>query len=377
MLALVGGPDALAEDGANPWSAWSASPIAIDLTTLEPMERDALALCGAGDAGLRDTARAIVERKLRGRPGPELDEIARIQRAVGEPHPWARAWIGSGRALDDESIMARLESWLGLGAKPRLRRCGVAIARSHGSSAMVVVATDALADLAPIPTRVRPGQWITVEARLRVPATGGHVIVLGPANSPLLLPTSFDGWMLRARFAPDQPGKFALQVVADVAGGPRPVIEATVFAGVEPPWDEDPRSAPGEDQDDANQSDDERLAEMISAARRSLGLPLLVRDWRLDAVARDHAGRMARAHELAHEVGDGDPVERLRAAGVDARHVGENVAHAATLPLAHRSLWASPSHRANLLRREFRRVGVSVVHDERGDVWLVEAFAGS
>ena len=68
-------------------------------------------------------------------------------------------------------------------------------------------------------------------------------------------------------------------------------------------------------------------------------------------------------------------IERLRVAGMDARYVGENVAHASTVSLAHRSLWASPSHRANLLRREFDRLGVAVVRDERGDAWVVEMLA--
>jgi uncharacterized protein YkwD len=85
---------------------------------------------------------------------------------------------------------------------------------------------------------------------------------------------------------------------------------------------------------------------------------------------------MAAAHELAHDAGDGDPLERLRNAGLDACDAGENVAHAASVPLAHRTLWASPSHRANLLGREFDRLGVAVVRDEHGDAWAVETFAG-
>jgi uncharacterized protein YkwD len=85
---------------------------------------------------------------------------------------------------------------------------------------------------------------------------------------------------------------------------------------------------------------------------------------------------MAMARELAHDVGDGDPLERLHVAGLDPRSAGENVAHAATVPLAHRALWASPSHRANLLGREYDRVGVGVARDTHGDVWVVETFAG-
>ncbi len=86
---------------------------------------------------------------------------------------------------------------------------------------------------------------------------------------------------------------------------------------------------------------------------------------------------MAAARALAHDAGDGDPSERMQFAGVTAGTSGENVAHAATVALAHRALWASPSHRANLLRREFEDVGVAVVRDDRGDAWVVETFAGN
>ena len=81
-------------------------------------------------------------------------------------------------------------------------------------------------------------------------------------------------------------------------------------------------------------------------------------------------------HRLAHDVGDGDAMARLRAAGLEPDDAGENVAHAATVALAHRAMWASPSHRANMLRRDFDRLGLAVVRDDRGQVWAVEIFTG-
>jgi uncharacterized protein YkwD len=240
---------------------------------------------------------------------------------------------------------------------------------------LVVVAVDALADLAPLPTRARAGQWLTVEARLHAPAHGGRVVVMDTDAAPRTVPSWFDGTTLHARFAPERPGEIAVQVVANLATGPRPVLEATVFADMDPPTREAHRAAPGEDAA-GGAGDDERLAAMVAAARTFAGLPGLARDARLDAVSRQHAARMAAAHELAHDAGDGSPLERLGAAGLDPREAGENVAHAPSVPLAHRALWSSPSHRANLLGREFDRLGVAVVRDEHGDAWAVETFAG-
>jgi uncharacterized protein YkwD len=371
-VALVGISVAWGTQAQEPaWAAWSASPVALDPKSLDPLERAALEACGPGEAGLRHTAEAILERKRRGLPLADLDAIAAAQRAAGEPHPWARAWAVSAASLERDAVLPRLRTWLGTGGRASLRRCGVATGPSRdGQRTLVVVAVDALADLAALPTRARAGQWLTVEARLRVPASGGRVILLGPSGAPRTVPTWFDGSTLRARFAPDRPGELAVQVVADLAGGPRPVVEATVLADVDPPATDAPQPAPGEEVATAA-SDADTLAAMIAAARSASGVPTLVRDPRLDAVAARHAARMASAHELAHDAGDGDPAERVRAAGVDARDQGENVAHAPTLALAHRAIWRSPSHRANLLG-PFERLGVAIVRDERGDAWVVE-----
>jgi uncharacterized protein YkwD len=374
VVALLSSPAAASPDEpAIAWSAWTASPIAIDSHTLAPLEQEALLRCGSPDAGLVETARWVLARKLRGLPTPEFDEIAWMQRAAGEPHSWARAWVATGGTLEQGATWARLDAWLGAPATSAPRRCGTATgAAADGARTLVVVAVDALADLAPLPTRARPGEWLTVEARLRVPAAGGEVILLGPSGLPRRVPTSFRGSTLRARFAPDRPGKFELQVVADVAGGPRPVLEAILFAGVEPTAQSGGSRAPGEEAADDRLDDGDSLARMMTAARASVGLPPLVRDARLDAVARAHAAQMASAHVLAHDLGGGDAPDRLRAASIERTLVGENVAHASSVRLAHRSLWMSPSHRSNLLRREFDRVGLGVARDEHGDAWVVE-----
>jgi len=361
--------------GVPSWAASTGSPRAIEASLLQPLERDALEACGPGEAGLRETARVILDRKLRGLPMPELDAIEGAQREAGEPHPWPRAWAASARALAHDITLAKLGAWLGASVERR-RRCGVAAgASADGAHSLVVVVVDAFADLAPLPTHARTGQWLTVEARMRAPATGGRVVVMHADEAPRTVPSWFDGSTLRARFAADRPGEMSVQVVADLATGPRPVLEAMVFADVDPPAHDAEHAAPGEDAA-TGASDGDRLAAMVATARASAGLPPLGRDARLDAVARAHATRMAAARELAHDAGDGDPLQRLRDAGLDPRDAGENLAHAASVPLAHRALWASPSHRANLLGREFDRLGIAVVRDEHGDAWAVETFAG-
>jgi uncharacterized protein YkwD len=302
-----------------------------------------------------------------------------MQRSLGEPHPWARVWATSAKTIAPDDAMARLDAWLAAGGDGRFRRCGAASGTAaDGTRVLAVVTVEAIADLQPLPTRGRTGQWLTVEARLRSATRGGDVVLMGPSGQPRRLASWLEGRSLRARFALDGPGEFTVQVMADTGSGPRPVLEALVFSDVAPPGRPSADPAPGEiDQATGDSPDDgaSALAAMLSDARASAGLASLVRDARLDAVATHHSGLMATTQTLAHDATDGDAGARIRAAGVAAREQGENVAVAPTVAAAHRALWASPSHRANIVHATFARVGIGVVRDARGMVWVTEDFS--
>ena len=84
---------------------------------------------------------------------------------------------------------------------------------------------------------------------------------------------------------------------------------------------------------------------------------------------------MKKASLVGHDVGDGDPGQRMRDAGITSRTTGENVAGAATLVRAHRALWLSPSHRGNLLDDRYTRIGIGVVTSDDGRVYVTQLFA--
>ena len=153
----------------------------------------------------------------------------------------------SGRALDHEATLQKLEAWGATFREPGDRRCGVATGYgADGTEVVAAIALDAEADLGALPVQTRPGAWLPFEARLLVPATHAHVVVMGPTGQPRNVPTQLEGDRVRARFALDQPGAFTVQLVADIATGPRPVLEAVVFADAIP-WASPPDHAvPGE-----------------------------------------------------------------------------------------------------------------------------------
>jgi uncharacterized protein YkwD len=375
------GTEAVAFEPPVLWASSSESPQPLIEAGLDPLELAALHRCGAGDAALAAAARTIVARRASGGSLADLDELAFAQRAAGEPHPWARAWAATAASLEEGAVIPRLSAWLAQAAPEGIRRCGVASAtRGSGERTLVVLVADALADLGPLPTRARTGEWLTVEARMRVATRGGEVFVAGPTGVPRQLPSWFDGTTLRARFAPAETGRMTVQVVAELTSGSRPVLEATIFADANPPAAERPVPAPGEDVGvcpRATPPGDEEchLARMLATARASVGLAPLAPDVTLAALARAHAAQMATTRRLAHDAGDGSPTDRLRSAGIGAREIAENVVHAPTIALAHRALWASPSHRANMLAVRMEREGVGVVRDELGEAWAVEIEA--
>jgi uncharacterized protein YkwD len=152
------------------------------------------------------------------------------------------------------------------------------------------------------------------------------------------------------------------------------LLEALVFAGVEPPAERVAPKAPGEEAAQALEDPRAALYVLVNAARAAERSAPLERDAHLEELAQAHAEAMRRARKTVHDAGDGDPSQRLADTGLEER-IGENVAHAANAVLAQRVLWASPAHRENLLLTDFALIGVGVAPDADGTLWVCELFA--
>ena len=366
-IAQGGGP----EDPAVTWSETTWSPHARDGRS--PIEPPLAAVCPRADGALLSVAADIAGRE---RTAPDAETLAWSLRAAGSPYVWPRALVLSARQIDPAAAASRLGAWLGTEPGRGQRRCGIAMAhRRDGTEVLTAVAVDAEADMDPLPVRTRVGGWITVNARALVPATGAKLVVLGPSGPPRSVPTSFAHGRVIARANLDREGAWVVQLLLSTGIGPHPVLEANVFAGVDPPATPLALPAPGESEAPVTDNPAGRLFEMMNGARASEGLAWLRWDRELHRAAEKHARRMLDARRLGHDVGDGDPAQRVESSGIPAREVGENVAHAENPSMAHRAIWASPSHRANLLERRFGRAGVGVATDTDGSVWVACLFA--
>ena len=367
--APTGEPDSTAEPPGEPypWQARTRSP--------QPPEpaNDALAqACAKHDRALDRVAALVASRDLSGRPPLDVDEITDALRAEGAPYVWPHVWTLTGGPAPDAG--ARFGAWRSALPRVNEERCGTARVATREHEVSVGLVVDVLADLEPLPTTAPVGAWVDVGARLLVPASAVQVLVLGPRGSSFGVPSSLEGNHVRARFHADRPGAWLVQLLATVAGGPRPVAEARVFAGRAPSTLAPAAPAPGE-MAGAGAAPADALFAMVSGARASEHVGALRRDARLDRVARAHAEAMRAAGRLAHDADDGSPGDRVLSAGVNVAAVGENVAHAADAAHAHRSLWRSPSHRANLLEASYDAVGIGVARDADATLWVCEVFA--
>ena len=126
---------------------------------------------------------------------------------------------------------------------------------------------------------------------------------------------------------------------------------------------------------------------LVAVERRRHGLAPLRGEERLDRAARRHAISLVRERYFAHRSRRGtEPSDRVRATGyLRAPHrwmVGETLAWGAGTMATPRSrvraLMASPPHRAILLNRDFRDIGLWVERgtprrgrDEDGATWVL------
>jgi uncharacterized protein YkwD len=120
-------------------------------------------------------------------------------------------------------------------------------------------------------------------------------------------------------------------------------------------------------------ADTSGVVQLVNDVRRRAGLRELGTDAHLARIAAERSAAMAAERRLSHRGWE----RMLRGAGLRDDQLGENVAYNYADASAVMEGWMqSPGHRANILRRDFKRIGVGCVVDERGHRWWTQDFAG-
>ena len=119
--------------------------------------------------------------------------------------------------------------------------------------------------------------------------------------------------------------------------------------------------------DSASASESDTIASLVNEARWSAGLPGLIHNHELDAVALNWANHMAAANDMIHNP---DFAGQIPAGWSSA---GENIALGHPTPSAMHTGWMnSEGHRANILG-DFTDVGIAFI-TVNGTTWGVEDF---
>jgi uncharacterized protein YkwD len=137
-------------------------------------------------------------------------------------------------------------------------------------------------------------------------------------------------------------------------------------------------------------SEEQEFISRINTERSSRGLNTLVIDPVLVVAARGHSLEMSQLDYFDHHsptTGIRTPMDRylgelhqMGQSTPDYALCGENIFYCSVLndtynvSYGHTALMNSPGHRANILEPRFRKVGVGVYHDARGQFWVTEMF---
>jgi uncharacterized protein YkwD len=374
MLLIAGGAAATAapaDSGARFYTS-AATPADEAAVPRDPL-RDAIL----------EGARALAKRARR--PSPERDarldaamnEVARAARAgeapatdsveilirhhgIVDPPPAVQMVTVSGAS--DGDIRSRVVSEIAdLLRGTTAARIGVGIHRAGDKVSVVVAVQSKEIDLEPVPRQLALGESAIVAGTIATGYREPGVVVAAPdgrvhEQAPLVQGRKFRGQITCAA-----KGRYQVEVTAVDPGGPAVLANFPVFCGEAPPPATSVRVAAERAALSAPEAE-RRILALVNRDRAAAGLPAVVADEGLAAVARAHSRDMAEHDFVAHvSPRTGNAVERLRRAGLAPELLLENVGRAYSADEAESGFLGSPGHRGNILEPRARRLGVGVV----------------
>lgn len=110
-------------------------------------------------------------------------------------------------------------------------------------------------------------------------------------------------------------------------------------------------------------AEEARMLQLVNEARNAAGLPSLYAEQQLTGMSRDYSNEMYQYNFFSHvSPVSGTLQQRISAHGITGWNLaGENIAKAPSVDVAFEALMNSPSHKENILRREFNCIGIGVI----------------
>jgi uncharacterized protein YkwD len=315
-----------------------------------------------GDARL-DWAMTDLARNVRGNDLPALETVDFLLAHYGivEPAPHlmlAKATVGADDQVRDHA-RAEIEELLRAGP---IDRVGVGIDRAGADVYVVVALQETYVDLVtPVLRRLPHVGRAAISARTNVAYRGPQLVITAPDGSVHEDAPSPQANRLVSELRCGADGRYQVEITAAGASGPAVLANFPVYCGVDPPARSPGAAGTRPAAADPDRAERQMVA-LVNRDRARAGLPVVVADRRLAAIARAHSRDMA-DHDFVGHVSPrtGTAMDRLRRGGLAPELVLENVGRAYAPDEAENGFLSSPGHRGNLLDPRARAVGVGVV----------------
>jgi uncharacterized protein YkwD/uncharacterized membrane protein required for colicin V production len=111
-----------------------------------------------------------------------------------------------------------------------------------------------------------------------------------------------------------------------------------------------------------DQESEKRMVLLVNAQRQEAGVEALQEDATLTKLARVYSDTLFKQGYFSHYDKNGNsPFDRMNDAHISYTYAGENLALAPSVDLAMQGLMNSPGHRANILKPQFKKIGIGVI----------------
>ncbi len=265
------------------------------------------------------------------------------------------------RASVEENVQRSVERFL---ERQRYTHWGAVVMPRNGLWIVVVTLSWRFGTVEPIDRELPSGAPIVVRGSLSEGFSNPLIVVESPSGDVQRLPAG-SGPGFDVRVPVDTTGTFQVEVLARGSLGESVVANFPVFVGSHAPTSVSLTPEPTTTGDTDVASVRTELLRLLNETRRGSGLPELVCDERVDAVALAHSVDMREHDYLGHQSPTtGTPADRVTGAGLHSGLVLENIGRDYTAAGIHRGLLASPGHRANLVSSGVNTCGIGVVADE-------------
>lgn len=119
-----------------------------------------------------------------------------------------------------------------------------------------------------------------------------------------------------------------------------------------------------------------KMIELVNKERVERGLKTLVFDANLREIARVHSSDMFERGYFSHYSPENKSVaDRATKIGIDFLVIGENLAYAPDVNLAHKGLMNSEGHKENILSKDYGKIGIGVMDGGVYEEMFVQVFS--